>query len=197
MVVSSKTHRGVLWLLLLLALLAAGVGAAVPFLTPGLPDPAVANREELLRWLVTRDLGQESSKTRLVIVQRLEQEFRAGVDWEALSRQTTEAQRKQLWCNIPLLLGPWLTEKASLYSQLPDAKRIEFIDGVIDSLQAWRGADQLQAPQSAETPSAQRRGAVQKMFLDQVEECKRSADQQQRDRIAQFVAALQFRFLMR
>jgi len=196
MAISAKTRRGILWLLLLAALLAAGVGAAVPFLTSGLPDPTVADRDELLRWLVTRDLAKESPKTRLVLIQRLEQEFRSGVDWDALNRQTTEAQRKQLWSNIPLLLGPWLNEKASVYSQLPDKQRLQFIDGVIDSLLAWRGADRLQVGHSGGAPQSKSRGLVS-TFLDQVEECKRNAEPQQRDRISQFLGAIQVRFLMR
>ena len=191
-----KNRRGVLWLLLLAALLAAGIGAVVPFLTSGLPDPAVANRDELLRWLVTRDLAKEPPETRLVLVQRLDEEFRSGVDWDALNRQTTEAQRKQLWSNIPLLLGPWLSEKASVYWQLPDKQRLQFIDGVIDSLLAWRGADRLQVGHGDGAPQSESRGLVS-VFLDQVEECKRNAEPQQRDRILQFLGALQVRFLMR
>jgi hypothetical protein len=196
MVMSAKTRRGVLWLLALAALLAAGVGAGRFLFRPGLSDPAVADSDELLRWLVTRDLGQESARTRLVLVQRLEQEFRAGVDWEALNQQMTDAHRKQLWNNIPLLLGPWLSEKASHYSQLPVTQRLKFIDGVIDSLLAWRGADRLQTAQSSEASSSQSRGVVS-VFLEQVEECRRNADVRQREHISQFLAALQLRFLMR
>ena len=38
---------------------AALVAAVVGFCWPRLPDPATADRDGLLRWLVTRDLGQE------------------------------------------------------------------------------------------------------------------------------------------
>ena len=59
----SKNRRGILWLLVLVALVAAGIGTAIPFLQPRLPDPAVASRDELLRWLVARDLAKESPQT--------------------------------------------------------------------------------------------------------------------------------------
>ena len=187
----AKNRRGILWLVLAVAL-AVGIGVAIPLLPPRLPDPAVANRDQLLRWLVARDLAKESPKTRLVLIQRLEKEFHSGVDWEALKRNTTEAQRKQLWSNIPLLLGPWLNERASAYSQLPPAERLQFIDEVIDSLTAWSGAEKLQ-PHAAHSDSDGMLSAV----LGQVEECKRTAEPKQRDHISHFLADLQLRFLLR
>jgi hypothetical protein len=196
MVAVPKNRRGILWLLALAALLAAAIGAAVPFLAPGLPDPAVASRDELLRWLVTRDLAQESPSTRLALVERLEQEFRSSMDWDAFDAKMTEAQRKRLWSNIPLLLGPWLSEKASVYAQLPERQRPQFIDGVIDSLLAWRGVDRLQARHSSDASPGRSRSLLA-VLLEQVEECKRNAEPQQRDRILQFLGALQVRFLMR
>jgi hypothetical protein len=192
----SRNRRGVLWLLLAAAMLVVGIGVGLTVLRSGLPDPAVASRDELLRWLVTRDLAKESPKTRLVLVQRLEHEFCSGVDWDALKGKTSKEQRKQLWSNIPLLLGPWLSDKASVYSQLSEAKRLQFIDGVIDSLMTWRGADRLQDGNAGSTSQNAGGGLITAMF-SQIEECKRDAPPQQRDCISQFVAALQFRFLTR
>jgi hypothetical protein len=191
----SKNRRGILWLLLLVSLSAAGIGAVL-LLRPSLPDPAVADRDELLRWLVTRDLAKESPETRLTLVRRLEGEFRRGVDWEALKRKSTEAQRRRLWNNIPLLFGPWLTDKASIYSRLPSAQRPKFIDDVLDSLLAWRGVDRLQVRKDGNAAQGGMEGLLS-VFFAQVEECSRNAEPQQRDHIAQFVAAVQLRFLMR
>jgi hypothetical protein len=191
-----KNRRGILWLLLLVALLAAGIGVTLPLLRPRLPDPAVANHDELLRWLVTRNLAEESPETRLVLIRRLEQEYRGGVDWDALNGQTTEAQRKRLCSNIPLLLGPWLSDRASAYSRLPNAERRQFIDGIIDSLLAWRGAGQLQGEKDGSAAQSGPAGLLS-AILRQVEECRREAEPQQRHRISQFLAALQLRFLTR
>ena len=158
----------------------------MPFLASGLPDPAVANRDELLRWMVARDLAKESPETRLVLAQRLEEEFRDGVDWDALNKQTTEAQRKQLWKNIPLLFGPWLSEKAAIYARLSEAQRPKFIDGILDTLSAWRGADRLQVKQSDDATSDASRSLLS-VFMDQVKACQRNAEPSQRDRISQFL----------
>lgn len=191
----SKNRRGILLLLLLAALLAAGAGIAVPLLISGLPDPAVANRDQLLRWLVARDLAKEPPKTRLVLVQRLEGEFRSGIDWEALNRKLTETQREQLWNNIPSLFGPWLSDKASAYSQLPKKERPRFIDGVIDSLMRWRGVERVKTQKAGE--HGHDASNLMSVFLSQVEECKRNAEPQQRGDITNFLAALQIRILTR
>jgi hypothetical protein len=188
------TRRRILWLLLPLALLGTGVGAAVPFFFPGLPDPAVANREQLFRWIITRDLAKESPETCLVLVQRLEEEFRTGVDWDSMDGHITDAQREQLWKNIPLLFRPWLCEKAKVYARLSAVERSKFMDAIFNTLSAWRGADKLQAKPS-DNASAQRPNLLS-VFFDQVDACKKEAEPDERDRITQFVGALQIRALM-
>jgi hypothetical protein len=95
-----------------------------------------------------------------------------------------------------LLLGPWISDNASAYSQLPQAKRLQFIDDIIDSLMTWRGAERLQMPKGGDAAQSGS-GSLMSVLLDQVEECKRNAEPQERKHISQFVAALQFRFLTR
>jgi hypothetical protein len=197
MTIFPKSRRKViLWLVLPLALLASGIGAAVPLLVSGLPDPAVANREELLRWLVARDLSQQSPETCLVLVRRLEEEFRDGVDWAALDGQLTEPQREQLWKNIPLLFGPWLSDKAAIYARLSNRERPKFMDEIFKTLVAWQGADRLQTKPTSDAPSATPRSLLA-VFSDQVEATKRNAEPSERERISQFIWALQIRTLMR
>jgi hypothetical protein len=196
MVTFPKNRRKlILWLLLPTALLATGIGAAVPFLVLGLPDPAVANREELLRWIVARDLTKESPETCLVLVRRLEEEFRDGVDWASLDGEVTDAQREQLWKNIPLLFGPWLNEKAAIYAQLSSAERPKFMDRIFKTLLTWQGADRLQAKQSTDSPATPPHSLLS-VFSDQVEASKRNAEPSEREHISQFLWALQARALM-
>jgi hypothetical protein len=188
-------RRLVLWLLLLTVLAATGIGAAVPFLVSGLPNPAVANREELLRWLVARDLAKESPETCLVLVQRLEEEFGDGLDWDSLDGEVTDAQREQLWKNIPRLFGPWLSEKAAIYARLSNGERPQFMDHIFKTLLTWRGADRLQTKQAGDGPATQPRSLLS-VFFDQVEARKRDAEPSEREHISQFVGALQARALM-
>jgi hypothetical protein len=196
MATPAKNHRRIvtLWLMLLLVLLATG-GVAAAFLFSGLPDPAVANRDQLLRWLVARDLSKESPETRLVLVRRLDEEFATGIDWESLAGQMSEGHREQLWKNIPLLFRSWLSEKAATYARLSQTQRSKFMDKVLKTLAAWQGADRLQAKQgSPSSPEAPR--TLLMVFLDQIEACKRNAEPSDREQITQFVLALQMRALM-
>jgi hypothetical protein len=193
MATPTKNRRKlILWVLMLTVLLAAGVGAAVPFLVPRLPDPAVANRDELLRWLVARDLANESPETCLALVLRLEDEFRDGVDWDALNEKTTEAQRQQLWKNIPQLFGPWLSDKAETYARLAKTERPKFMDSVFKTLMAWKGADRLQAKQTSDAPS-NAPPSLLTVFFDQANALQRDAEPAQRDHISQFLCALTLR----
>jgi hypothetical protein len=105
----------------------------------------------------------------------------------------TDAQREQLWKNIPLLFRPWLCEKAKVYAQLSAVERSKFMDAIFKTLSAWRGADKLQA--KPDDASAQRPSLLS-VFFDQVDACKKDAEPDERDHISQFVGALQIRALM-
>ena len=102
---SRKPSRGLLVLALALVVLAAAAVAGVALVNARPVDPAKVDRETLLQWIVTRDLAQEPTATRLALVRRLEEECRRGIDWDSLGGQLTDSQRQQLWDNIPLLLG--------------------------------------------------------------------------------------------
>ena len=184
-----RNHRGIVTILLGAALLATA--ATVVFLRR-LPDPTVANRDQLLQWLVTRDLGRESDKTRAVLARRLDEEFRKGIDWKATAERLSSNQEKQVWENVPLLLAPWLEQKTERYFALAEGNRSQFVDKVIDSFQVWRGVE-LMRPKGEEST----RGGLMKMLLEQAEQCKASANPAQREQTEQFLSALQTRWVMR
>ena len=94
-------HRGILALLALLVFVAAALGGAIPFFYPCLPDPAKANRQELLQWLIAKDIAKETPATQLALAGRLEIEFGSGVDWAAFQGKLDAPQRKLLLQNIP------------------------------------------------------------------------------------------------
>jgi hypothetical protein len=188
-------RRLILWLLLLAALIATGIGATVPFLVPRLPSPELANRDELLRWIVARDLAKESPETCLALIRRLEEEYRDGIDWDAVDGKITDAQREQLWKNIPLLFGQWLSDKAAIYARLSNVERPGFMDRILKTLLSWQGADRLQAKQAG-NDSTQPQHNLLSVFFDTVELRKQKADPSEREHISRFVSALQARALM-
>jgi hypothetical protein len=183
--------RGILTLLVLAALLGgAAVAVLVPVLYPSLADPAVANRDELLRWLVTRDLNEEPATTRQTLARRLEEEFGGEVDWEGLARQLDESQRRRLWDNVLVLLEPWFMDKTDRYFRLAAADRPAYLDRLIDTISAWRGVEALR-PASADHAgrSGAQRGLLEALF-GQVEEWKKRADPKRREQISQFLLAV-------
>ncbi|MEA1951881.1 MAG: hypothetical protein U9N87_10880, partial [Planctomycetota bacterium] len=98
-----------------------------------LPDPEHAGCDELVRWMVTRDLRQESAHTRKVLALRLESEF-VDVDWQGLDGRMSVEHRRRLWANLPLLLKPWFMNKLDDYNNRDAAERQACIDALIDRM---------------------------------------------------------------
>ena len=183
-------HRGILTGMALVGLLVAGAALVLVFARRTLPDPSRADRQQLLRWLVVRDLADEAPATRLVLAQRLETEFAEGIDWEATGQRLDDAHRHQLWNNIPLVLGAWLGDKAAAYDRLPSEERRPLLDACLKTLDAWRPVEALR-PASV-SPSG---GSPSGLLMTGVESCKAQATSQQCEVIDRFVVAVQTHWL--
>jgi hypothetical protein len=184
-----RSHRGFLALVALLSLVATG--AAVLVFYPRLPDPAVANRDQLLRWVVTRDLAGESAETRKLLARRLGEEFFHSGDeapgWDAVAAKLSDSHRERLWSNLPLLLEGWFLERVDRYYELDDAKRSDFVDQFIEDAQRWRGADVLCSDKAAATGNMAFSERPAEYLLGQIEQWKNRAEPDQRARIDEFV----------
>jgi hypothetical protein len=140
-------RRGILAIVALLGCVAVAIGA-VPFLYPSLPDPEKADQQQLLHWLVLRDLGQESPARQLTLALRLESEFGEGVDWSKFKGKLSLEQIDRLIANIPHVLRPWILEKSVIYEKSPDDRRLASLDQVIATLEVWQGVETLLPPKS-------------------------------------------------
>ena len=194
--------RKILILLFTTALLVVGVAASIALLYPQLPDPRTADREDLLRWLVSRDLRRESMETRHALACRFEEEFctacntKADPDWESVEKRLDQSQRQQLWDNLPVVLEPWFLEKTDRYSELPQADRTAYLDRMLDMVAALSGIAVIRpSGNEAEDPSAA--GGLQALLLGQVEQWKQKAEPPQREKIDRFLADMQMRLLLR
>lgn len=176
------------------ALLAAAVITAVVWYYPWLPDPAHANRRELIRWLVTRNLEQVPEATREVLAQRLEEEFSGDIDWDATARELTDGQRQLLRENVRRLVGPWIRTKARSYASLSDVQQTAYLDQLIDTLQQWRGLDKL-APGSGTTGNAESR--LLATAVEQLNALADHVDPADQEQTRAFVTALQIRWVAR
>jgi len=192
-----RNRRNLILLTTALMLAGGGALATVAVLYPSLPDPAVADREGLLRWLVLRDLEAESLETRRVLAQRLEEEFRGGIDWSTTSDQLSKSQRRRVWVNVLNLLEPWFMAKTDNYYQLTAAERPAYVNRLLDTLGAWRGAAGLVAESTPSDGNAELRPSLFATLLERVEQWKQRAKPEQRQRIEQFVTVVQTQWLLR
>jgi hypothetical protein len=168
--------------------------AVVGFCWPRLPDPATADRDGLLRWLVTRDLGQEPFETRLVLARRLEEEFSGKIDWAAVGRNLDGQRRDRLWDNVLLLLEPWFADKVDGYFRLQEPQRPAYLDQTLQLIENWKGATALSPEDSAASPQARRPGLIE-VVVERIGRWTESVTPQRRQQVREFLLAVQSRWL--
>jgi len=183
-----------LMVLVAVGLLGAASVTTTVLLRPRLPDPEVANREEIIRWLVTRDLGAEPPRIRQVLARRLEEEVAAGLDWNFAAERLSQSRRKRLWNNIMLLLKPWFMDKLDCYSALPVQDQAAFLDRLLDIFKQWQGAESI-CPQQGKDSSGQAGLVV--TLLAEIRQWKAEAKPQRRKQINQFLQAIIERWMQR
>jgi hypothetical protein len=177
----------------ILVVSASGVGAAL-YVQQRLPEPDACSREQLIRWLVLRDLAQEPVEVRHRLAIRLEQEFAQGsMNWQAAGARIDESHRVRLWKNVGLLAEPWFLGKVDQYISLSAQERMAYLDRLLDTLTQWKSVEQLR-------PSSGQEGAspsFMAQLLQWVRQWQERADPQRRDQIDQFLLAVQARWMMR
>lgn len=150
-----RKRYGLLIVLSLVAMLGVAAGAGLYYVYAPLPDPSQATTEQLFRWLVTRDLSQESSSTQQAIVHRLDSDLGSTSDLAECISQLNESRRTMLWTNIGTLLSPWLLEKVDEYAKVPAAEQPAYLDRFLDRVDQWSkiGAACQQGSSAADTKS--------------------------------------------
>jgi hypothetical protein len=187
------TKRGIFRLTAFLTtgIFLAVVAGSIWVYSSQLPTPENADREELLQWLVTRDLSGESAHTRAVLARRLGSEF-VNVDWGGLNGRMTGEYRRRLWQNLPLLLEPWFLDKLAAYNGRAESQRPAYIDGIIDRMVDLSGIDCLR-----ESGASGNAPGLMQLFLERVEIIKKQSPAEKRQQIGDFTAAIQTRWLLR
>jgi hypothetical protein len=191
-----RNRRGILIGFALAAVLAMTGGAGymlVQQIDPALPPPGVANREQLFRWLVTRDLALESAETQRALVGRIETECQGDVAWDEVAGRLNEAQRRQLWDNLVVLMEPWFLDEVNRWARLSGSERWAFIDRFLDRASQWRKAGTCLRGQSSGGSSAEERPNLNAVLFRKIEESKAGADPAQKARIEQFTTAVRLR----
>jgi len=177
-----------------LAALVVSVAAGWALWVQPLPDPELANRKQLILWLVTRDLEAESPDLHARLARRLDEEFHSGIDWDQCGGLLSNSQRARVWDNVLILLKPWFLDKADTYANLTPTEQEAYLDRQIETIAVWRGAESLRPDEiDSEAP---RESLMQHVF-SQIETWKERAEPPQRERIERFQTALQKRWFAR
>ncbi len=182
--------RGKLLIVVPIALLLAAAGGGLWVHQFVLPDPAHATREQLVRWLVTRDLGQEPPETCVALAKRLEEELTAGVDLGDWDGHLDEPYRQRALANAPYLLRAFLEAKADAYHRLPVSQRLGFLDSLLATLGKWREFEAKLPPEEwSSGPSAM------DLLRREYQSIQTTAGPDQAQRVREFFTALQARWL--
>ena len=194
-----RKHRAVLILmaLALAAALGVTVTAAVQIYCYRLPDPAAADRDDLLRWLVMRDLCNESINIQRTLASRLEEEFSQDIDWEATASQLDSPQRERLWRNVLVLLEPWFDDKVDGYYALSPAERPAYVDRILTTIGVWSNIESLRADPAADGKPREASTGLLAVLARKTEQWKQRAEPERRKQMNQFILAVQCRWLVR
>ena len=109
---------------------------AQAWLAPARPGRDLG-RGQLIEWLVSRDLGEELTATRLRLARRLAEDLRQGNDWHEAIAPLDDAARGRLRDNVRELARVWLVDRAEAYFNLPEPYRADFLDEQLDDVMAW------------------------------------------------------------
>ena len=166
-------------------------------LTHRLDDPLLADREDLVRWLVVRDLAREPDGLLHVLAMRLDEEFFATeFDWGEVAGQLSEAQRWRLIENLVVLFDPWCRARAACFAAVEPEGREAFLDEMLDRIEVLAGAGKIVDPSPRGGMAG---GTLTERMLASFEAITTPAEavDAEADDVRQFLGALQRRWVTR
>ena len=154
-------HRGILATIASAALVLGLAGTAVGVWVLRLPHPMQANRSQLVRWLVLRDLQHEPLEIRQCLVNRLQDELHAGPLVAGGGQASlSEPLRQRLNANCELLQHDWFLIRSAEYAALPRDERTAFLDHQVATLIVWCKTQQQLADSGSADQIAPVRGST-------------------------------------
>jgi hypothetical protein len=133
-------HRGTLTIVaaVVLSIVSVAAGLQVHSWLYGLPDPATADRDGLLRWLVLADLAEHDDATCRMLVDRLEAEFvgdnAAATNLTSTANDLSQSQRERIAANTERLKEVWFHARVDEYLALDPNGRAAFLDRQIRNI---------------------------------------------------------------
>jgi hypothetical protein len=161
-----------------------------------LPNPATADREGLVRWLVMRDLRNEPAEIRSTLLGRLQEEVKEGFAPAAIRSQLDARYHDRIWSNTLVLIETWYSDKVDRYISTPVAQRPASLDQTIAEIQQWKDLVALQPGKDCSQTSPSSEMALLEIFAQQITVWKETASCERRREITEFDVALRGRWLL-
>jgi len=132
-----KKHHGLILLSAIVALLAVIAIAAWYFMAMQLPHPSEANRAQLFRWLVLRDVSRQPEDIQFALVDRLEEELAIGISAADSVSSLTDTQRQRVQKNVDFLKHVWFKNRVVQYHALEPTDRMSFLKKQLETIANW------------------------------------------------------------
>lgn len=130
------SRRRRLFALVILACLAAA-GCSTWLMVFQLPHPRSANRDQLLRWLVLRDVANESEEIQIALIDRIEEELLAGIEIDDGDQTVSRKYVDRLNANSIQLQSVWFHRRVIDYANCKPDQRIGFLQRQIQVVAQW------------------------------------------------------------
>ena len=160
-----------------------------------LPDPASADRNGLIRWMVLSDLDTQPEKIRSALLTRLQDEIAGNLDPSVLESQLDDRFRTRLWKNIQVLIETWLSTQLDKYLATPSDNRPEFLDQTIAEAEKWQDLIKLRAMEASDSSAPGT--AMLILFGEVVNRWKGRVSPKRQEEIEEFDTALRWRWFLR
>jgi hypothetical protein len=133
-----RRHRGILTTVVLAALAVPALAAVgYYYWLNDLPHPSSANRGELMRWLVLREVADQPKELQVALVDRLQEELLDGLAAESGSGGLDPSYRRQLDRNLETLKRVWFVARVKQYANVEPSHRNAFLEQQIAVIDAW------------------------------------------------------------
>ncbi|MDZ4818994.1 MAG: hypothetical protein SGJ20_08485 [Planctomycetota bacterium] len=179
----------------------AGAAAGFVYNAQRLPNPNEADLNQLVRWLVTKDLRQESPQTKDELLDGLEQQIQTPIRSADVQSQLTAPQQTLLMSNADVLAERWFHRQVDQYFAQPEATRPAYLDKQIDEIQGSQLVQSLAGLAENETASGDTKAGNKSAIWIAIQQRAKSwierAEKYRRRRCQQFVDAVQQHLLMR
>ena len=103
-----------------------------------LPAPQRATNQQVLRWLVFKDLEQESLETRVALVDRLQEMPAESFNQNQGGKpQLSASYRERLKRNAKLLQADWFEHRCRQYANCEMERRLQFLEAQLEAVLRW------------------------------------------------------------